>query len=212
MAPFSTAARAWLGSLFIYSAGLKLAHYNRAGSLVREYDMLPKPLATIAGFALPWAELLTAMSLLLARLYPLGPLLGASLGTSFAFGSFHVLRRKADVPCGCTGKAQDRVDRTTLMRALAITSCSLLVLRAHRHNDARLPLVAVVAASSASVLPGGLALYQRVRHARLRKERLRRTQHMVVKATELLATPLPERHLSGPADEHRVAQVASVEA
>lgn len=128
MARLATVFRLWLSSMFIYSAGLKLASYDRAGSLVKAYKLLPQPVATVAGFALPWTELLTAMSLLLGRLYPLGPLSSASLGASFAYGSYDVLRRKADVPCGCTGQSRDRVDRTTLVRACAITVSSLLIL------------------------------------------------------------------------------------
>lgn len=113
-------ARAWLGSLFVYSAGLKLAQHDHGRSSVKGYKLLPARLATPAGLLLPWVELLTALSLLLGRFYPLGPLLGAFLGTSFASSSFAVLRQKADVPCGCTGNIDDRVSRTTFIRGLAL--------------------------------------------------------------------------------------------
>lgn len=192
MLRLSMVIRAWLGSMFIYSAGLKLAHYDRAGFRVTAYDVLPRSMATAAGFALPWAELLTATSLLIGRLYPLGPLLGASLGSSFAYGSFRVLRRKADVPCGCDGGTRDRVDRATLARALAITSSSLLVLGVGKHNHASIPTKAVTAVSLGSLLPAGMTLYQRRRHAQLRRQHQRYIHSMVVQATQLLDTPLSE--------------------
>lgn len=197
----SLAVRAWLGSMFLYSAGLKLTRYDRAGVSVRAYDILPKPIATAAGYALPWAELATAASLFLGRLYPLGPVLGASLGTSFAYGSFSTLQRKADVPCGCVGKSGDLVDHTTLGRALAIVVANLLLLRDRHCNGAPLPSGMLVVTSCASVLPAGLTLNQRRRHARLHKQRAQRAKRMVAQATQLLAAlpsaPLREVPLVG---------------
>ncbi len=60
------AARAWLGTMFVYSAALKLAHYDQAGRTVTPYCVAPQRLEGAAGFALPWAELFAAASLLLA--------------------------------------------------------------------------------------------------------------------------------------------------
>lgn len=213
MGRLSTVARLWLGSLFVYSAGLKLAHYDQADSLVKGYGVVPKPAAAAIGFTLPWAELLTAILLFLGRFYPVGPLLGASLGASFAYSSSTALRRKVDVPCGCTGRTRDRVDRTTLVRALAITSTSssLLVLGARRHGYGRFPPMMVVAVGVASLLPGGREVYRRMRQARMHQQHMRHNQRIVAQLTELLATPPPERPLTDPTERQVVQEVTLTE-
>jgi len=183
------AARAWLGTMFVYSAALKLAHYDQAGRTVTPYCVAPQRLEGAAGFALPWAELFAAASLLLGRLYPFCPLVSAMLGSVFAYGSFDVTRRRADVPCGCTGSTSERVTRATLGRAVAITSGSLLVLAARRRTYSRLPAVFVVCASSLSIVPALIDVSGRVRHARRHTQRKRHSKEAAESLTRVLASP-----------------------
>lgn len=183
------AVRAWLGTMFVYSAALKLAHYDQAGRTVTPYRIAPQRLEGAAGFALPWAELFAAASLLLGRLYPFGPLVSAMLGSAFAYGSFDVTRRRADVPCGCTGSTSERVTRATLGRAVAITSGSLLVLAARRRTYSRLPAVFVVCASLLSIVPALIDVSGRVRHARRHTQRKRHNKEAAESLTRVLASP-----------------------
>jgi hypothetical protein len=184
-----TIVSTWLGSMFVYSAGLKLARYDGAASLVTGYRVLPRPVASAAGFLLPWLELLAGGGLLVA-IYPLGPALAVSLGTVFAYSSFRVLLRGDDVPCGCTGNVHDRVNRTTLVRALVIASCGAFVLIAGRSGFDAFPVPAVAAVTLASLLPAGLDVYGRVRHHRLLRQRRERERQEIVRLTnQVLAAP-----------------------
>lgn len=125
MALIAMIIMAWLGSMFVYSAGLKIAHYDTASSLIKPYRVLPPRIGVVAGLVLPFVELLTGILLLLGFLFPTGPMLGVILGITFAYASFRVLRRGANIPCGCAGATQDRVTWTTFIRALFITAASL---------------------------------------------------------------------------------------
>lgn len=203
--------RAWLGSLFVYSAALKFVRYEQAGRLARPYNIMPKRLAGAVGVALPWAEGLAAFGLLSGRLHPLGPVVGTSLGASFAYSAAHVVRRRADVPCGCTGNGEsgDRVTRITLARALAIMSCSLLILAPRRHTREGVspPLSAVI--TVVSVLPAVAALRRRVREARQREQRARQQAHTIEQLTRILAMPPTDTAASGDEPKRLVAQAMS---
>lgn len=181
----SMALTAWLGSMFVYSAGLKLAHYDRAGSFTKPYRILPPYVNTAVGLLLPWAELSAGMLLLVGLLFPVGQLLGAALGVSFAYASFRVLHRGADVPCGCTGSAEDRVNRTTLIRAIFITAFSLL-LSTNLLEPAHLPLLLVIPIVLVSLLPAGLHIRRRIRVAQWHKQREQYLQGELERARRVL--------------------------
>jgi uncharacterized membrane protein YphA (DoxX/SURF4 family) len=180
--------RAWLGSMFVYSAGLKLAHFDRRQPLVKPYRILPTPIASTLDFVLPWAELLAGVSLLFGHPYSLGPSLGALLGTSFTYASSIVLLRKDDIQCGCTGTTKDRVSWITLARALSITFSSLLILGVGQRWDIAAPGSFAVPILLLALLPGGLALYHRVRNLQLQKKRVQRNKEEIARVTRLLAT------------------------
>jgi len=110
----------WLGTMFIYTAGLKLVYYDQANRLIHPYGILPRRISTLIGYLLPWTELLAGILLLSGVFFPVGPLIGLILGVSFAYAAARVLRQGAEVPCGCIGMTGDRVDFTTLARALFI--------------------------------------------------------------------------------------------
>ncbi len=184
----SIALTAWLGSLFVYSAGLKFAWYDRAGSLVKPYGILPQRIGSAAGFLLPWVELSAGILLLLGSLFPTGPLLGAILGAFFAYASFRVLRRGADVPCGCTGGTEDRVNRTTLIRALFITASSFF-LSANWSEPTYLPILVVVPIFLVSLLPAGASIYRRIRAVQWQQQRVRHLQVEIVRARRILTAP-----------------------
>lgn len=140
----------WLGSMFVYSASLKFAHYHRARGALMAYRVLPDRLALAGGALLPWLEVLTGVLLLFSLLPPAGPLMAAILGAGFTYGSARVLGRGASVPCGCTASGSEPVSRTTLFRAVAIvvSAVALLALSA-----GPIPLVASIAVGAIAILP-----------------------------------------------------------
>lgn len=183
----SVALTVWLGSMFVYSAGLKFVWYNRAGNLVKPYGILPQRISSAVGFLLPWVELLTGCCLLLGLLFPAGPLLGAILGAFFSYASFRVLLRGADVPCGCTGGTEDRVNRTTLIRAMFITASSFLLLGAGWSEPTHLPILVVVPIFLVSLLPAGVRIYHRIRAAQWQQQRTQHLQAEIIRARHILA-------------------------
>jgi hypothetical protein len=196
----STLTRAWLGSLFLYSAALKLINYRETWRSVRQYGILPKRLSDATGLALPWAELLAGVSFLFGWMYPLGSLLGTVLGGSFAVAARQVIKQEAKVSCGCTGGAADHdVDQTTVNRGLAIAVGSLLVLLAGKRSHTRLPLVSLLAGALLAIFPSLLVLDLNRRSAELQAQqdeqraadRARRIASLKSLLTEPAAEALP---------------------
>lgn len=179
--------RLWLGSLFVYSAGLKFAYYDHVGDSVVEYGLLPRRVAVGAGWLLPWIELLAGTSLLSARLYPFGHLLAIGLGTSFSGSSYVVLRSKAEIPCGCTGRSDDRVSGETLARGLGIVLCALLSLCMEREPKAEFGTARMLGIVGVFLLPGAWAASWRVRHHRAYRRKSKQTEEIINELTRVLA-------------------------
>ncbi len=186
----------WLGTLFVYSAGLKFVRYEKAGSSIRPYAILPRGIDSVIGFILPWVEALTGIFLLINILFPIGPLLAAALGTSFVFASSCVLQRGTQIPCGCTGGTKDRVTRTTLVRAMFITASSLLLLYRDGFEPVPLPLTLIVLLILASLLPSAMAAFWRFRAIQRRQVHVRYLQKELERARYVLSTkpspPIPD--------------------
>jgi hypothetical protein len=181
------AARAWLGSLFLYSSGLKLVRYRETRSAVIAYGILPPTVASAAGLLLPWAEAGAGVALLVGRPPIAGPLLGLALGGSFSYGAMRVIRRRQDVPCGCTGTAGERVNLVTLLRAgLIVASCFVLLIFS---ESAQLPPVAILVIAAASMLPALAAVYRKLRSSRKYDELRLASRTEVRRLEELLASP-----------------------
>jgi Methylamine utilisation protein MauE len=151
----------WLGSMFVYSAGMKLAQYSRAGGLLTPYAVLPRQLSVPAGYLLPWAELTAGALLLLGVLYPMGPLLAIGLATAFGYGSARVLSRGVRVPCGCTSGG-DPVTRQTVVRAVAIATAGVYLLGT---QPPQLSVPAVAALLVLSLLPAVFSTRTRLQQA-----------------------------------------------
>lgn len=160
----SLALAVWLGSLLVYSGGLKVARYGRATALVEPYRLLPTAAARAAGLLLPWVEVLAGALLLSGLLFPVGPGLALGLGISFAFAAGSVLLRHERVDCGCTA-SRDPVDRTTFVRALVIAGAALVLV-----TGPAAPIVLIASPWAAgvfgvSLLPG-LAVWREAREHR----------------------------------------------
>jgi hypothetical protein len=181
--------RVWLGSMFVYSAGLKLAQYDRRRSFVKAYKILPASMAPFVDLMLPWAELLGGLLLLLRYGHPVGPLLTFVLGTAFAYASGRVLRMKEAVPCGCTGNTRDRVTWVTFARALAVAVGSLLLLAPDLSGGTTLPSFMTGLIVLVALLPGGRASFFHIRQAQALKKRRQENEEEIKRLSRLLATP-----------------------
>jgi len=163
----------WLGSLFLYSGLLKLAHYHKARAALVPYDILPARVASGVGAALPWVEVATGITVLTGVGHPLGAGVGALLGVAFAYAAARVLLRAADVPCGCTASSSDRVDALTLWRGLMIVAASLLLIAIPSVTPTPTTVLAV---TSIVVLPAALVFKQTHRMHRTGSRRDRKTE------------------------------------
>ena len=209
----STLTRAWLGSLFLYSAALKLVNYRESWRSVRQYGILPKRLSDATGLALPWAELLAGVSFLFGWMHPLGALLGTLLGGSFAFAAQQVVKQEAKVSCGCTGGTQDEdVDQTTVVRGLTIAAASLLVLVAGKRNQTRLPMFSLLAGAVIAIFPSLLVINLNRREAQRQAEAQQRQAEdrarRIADLKRVLDTPTAEALESESKNGHVSADLA----
>ncbi len=190
MAAITLIVAVWLGTMFVYSAALKLARYDRARNVVKPYRVLPPPVASAAGLLLPWFELSTGLLILFGWWFPLGPLLGAALGACFAAGSSMVLLRGDEVPCGCTGNAQERVTTATLSRALLIAGTSVTLLATGRsRGSVSLPFPVLGLLALLSILPALLGIQRDFRAARRERRQARHTRDEIVRLQAVLSAP-----------------------
>ena len=128
MTALAAVSSVWLGSMLAYTAASKFADYRRAGAAVSVYGIVPAPLVTPVGLALPWIEATAAALLLTGRGYPVGAALTAGLAFAFATGALYAIRSGADIDCGCAGERSEKVTRKTVLRAIAMALGAILVL------------------------------------------------------------------------------------
>jgi len=158
----SLSVQMWLGSMFVYSAALKLAAYSQARRAVAAHQVLPPRAATVFGVALPWLEATAGSLLLLGVVHPgppltrLGSALGAVLGATFAYGTAHVLVHEREVPCGCTGNDFVSVSKVTLARAGCVLGASVFLLASPIGRSDLVPWAVVVAVAAAAAAPAAL--------------------------------------------------------
>lgn len=190
MTVVSTIFAAWLGSMFLYSAGLKFADYPRSAQNVVNYRLLPVPLGTAAGLALPWVELVAAVALLSAPASRTGQAIATGLGLIFVASSASVIARKIDVACGCAGSTSGASSGViTCLRGctIVIAGFSLMFERANA-----MPTVVLAMVVALSLTPAMISFGYRIvaaRHVRLAN---RLHQRGVAQLLRLLALPLPE--------------------
>lgn len=180
--------RTWLGSLFLYSAVLKLMEYKQAGAAVKRYAVLPERVAVSVGVALPWAELVAATLLISGRLFPWGPLLAASLGGSFTFAARTVVQRGANVTCGCAGEMSSNVTQTTVRRGIAIAVASLLLIPFGQHRHKPLPKLSSLSSIGLGMLVFSLTLFRKAQHSRFHQLNQERNMQQLDHLSRVLQT------------------------
>jgi uncharacterized membrane protein YphA (DoxX/SURF4 family) len=98
------AFRLVLAATFLASSMGKLVNIREYSVLlVIRFDLLPLPLATAFGWALPFIELSSALGLFLGVLTRLSALSVAMLSASFFVVKAITLSRGIDIDCGCFG-------------------------------------------------------------------------------------------------------------
>ena len=118
-----------LGAVFLMSAVPKLAAPRRFASDVQQYGILPRPLASAFGYALPYAEL-AAAALLLTGVYTEWAALGvAVMLLTFMFAVGVAMARKLNLTCSCFGLLyRERVGWSTQIRDAILLAVALFIL------------------------------------------------------------------------------------
>jgi uncharacterized membrane protein YphA (DoxX/SURF4 family) len=165
----TTVLSAWVGSLFVYSGTMKLAEpISHRVKVVAGYRLLPQPTAHMVALALPVAEVIVGLLILIGTIANLAFLAAALLGAVFLFASGTALFRGIDVSCGCAGRASASVTTMTVVRATAITVVAAgLFLESTRSGGLGWFGVAVaLAAAGPGALPAGVRAILSKRHQR----------------------------------------------
>ena len=95
------ALRAIIGGVFLQSGWAKLEVMPQFIKSVQNYELLPADLAYFYANALPWAEILAGVYLLLGLFIPFAALLTGSMLLSFLIAIGMVLLRGDAIDCGC---------------------------------------------------------------------------------------------------------------
>ena len=97
------AFRVILGGIFLAASISKILDLNGFVSTVVGYDLIPRALAEIYGWVIPWVELYLGCSLILGVLPRVSAGLSIPLVISFAVASSYALEKFPDSICGCFG-------------------------------------------------------------------------------------------------------------
>lgn len=188
--------RVWLGSMFLYSAALKLVHYQESRKGVARYAVLPKNVSNVVGIVLPWTEGLAAVSLLFGWWYPIGPLLSVLLGSAFAQVSQIVLERGETVSCGCTGGKDELVSKMTRQRGITIALSGMLLLLGGRQQYTRFSTFLTGTVMVLALMPAGVELKRELVHAQLRQQYREERKQRINQLVEVLARDPGDRESS----------------
>ncbi|MBM3132514.1 MAG: DoxX family membrane protein [Chloroflexi bacterium] len=97
------ALRLFIGGLFLLSAVSKLPHHTEFEAVVKDYDLLPDALATAYANALPWAELLVGVYLVLGVLIRPSAAVSILMGLTFLTANVSAIGRGAEHCGNCFG-------------------------------------------------------------------------------------------------------------
>jgi hypothetical protein len=180
--------------MLAYTAALKFSDYRRAGASVSVYGIVPAPLVTPAGFALPWIEATAAVLLLTGRGFPVGPALTAGLAFAFAAGALYAVRSGADIDCGCAGERSEKVTRKTALRAIAMALAAILVLVVAPGPFGPAETTLFGLAGLVATAPGVVDLARRLVRRHQERDYPEHLKREVEQTIQLLATPAPPPH------------------
>ncbi|HEX9897446.1 MAG TPA: MauE/DoxX family redox-associated membrane protein [Dehalococcoidales bacterium] len=95
--------RVILGGIFLAASISKILDMNGFVNTVVGYELIPRTLAEIYGWIVPWVELFIGWSLVLGVLPRLSAAISIPLVISFAIASSYALEKFPDSICGCFG-------------------------------------------------------------------------------------------------------------
>lgn len=99
----ATAVRLLLGGVALYAGAIKLGDLDEAVWAVRAYEILPPDLADVVGRALPLAEVLLGLLLIVGLATRWAAAAWAVLMLAFTVGIASVWARGMAIDCGCFG-------------------------------------------------------------------------------------------------------------
>lgn len=146
-----------VGIVLLWAAAGKLADPVEFVNTVKLHEWVPRPLASMTGWLLPWFELLLGY-LLVAGIATsqVSLVAGVVLGLSGAVGLVTLLRGGI-VPCGCFGSlSTERISWLTIVRAAALST--VLMITAVLYRGSSQEVSADAAAAAAGVVMIVLAL------------------------------------------------------
>jgi uncharacterized membrane protein YphA (DoxX/SURF4 family) len=101
MRTLSLAARLFLGSVFLISGAEKLGALKTFGHAIANYEILPEPLANIAGLLFVWAELVVGILMIAGAVIRGSALLTSGMLVVFLIAIISAIARGLDIDCGC---------------------------------------------------------------------------------------------------------------
>ena len=120
-----------LGTVFLMSAAAKLAAPRQFVADVKEYRLLPRPLASAFGYVLPYAELSAAIMLMGGFYINVAALAVAVMLVVFLIAVGAAMIRKLNLTCSCFGLLyRERVGWPTQIRDGILLAMALVVLAA----------------------------------------------------------------------------------
>ncbi len=123
-----------LGGLFVFAAVVKLSNPQGFADAILAFKTgLPKHLAHLATFALPWCELFAGLCLIAGMWTRSAAGLIALMLVAFLGGIASVMVRRLDVTCGCFGDFEipctGAVGACHLARNLVLLAMALMIAR-----------------------------------------------------------------------------------
>lgn len=127
--------RLFVGATFIFSAVTKLPIQSQFVEIVKSYHLLPDPLATAYGIALPWIELLIGVYLLLGVLLKPSAFITILIGISFLIANVSAIVRGEQYCGSCFGESISLPASLALTLDLLIMIAALLLLLARSNRQ-----------------------------------------------------------------------------
>lgn len=123
------ALRTFLALLFLTAAWSKLTHVEEFYGVVRNFRLVPDGASRILAWALPVAELLIAVGLVVRPLTPLAASAAAVLLVVFAIAlGINVLRGRTSIDCGCLRQGlKQPVSGSLVVRNLVLAALAVVI-------------------------------------------------------------------------------------
>ena len=120
--------RLLVGGQFVFPAVTKLPLHSHFVAIVQSYNLLPEPLATAYGYALPWAELLIGCYLIAGILVRPSAAFSVLIGISFMVANVSALIQGEQYCGSCFGEAVPLPVMLALALDVLIVIAALLLL------------------------------------------------------------------------------------